>query len=152
MDSEKNSAIKKIILIDIVSIAVAYFVFNYLDYKLWLEDQKGKKRFSSFQFTIRSSVEHYYPQQPMGGIRELESGILNSFGNLCLISSSRNSQLSNMPPSAKKVYLENLSIESIKQRVMMDYLEWGETQIKEHGVAMMRILVPEYKEETQNEL
>lgn len=126
--------------------SVENFVFNYLDYKLWLEDQKGKKRFSSFQFTIRSSVEHYYPQQPMGGIRELESGILNSFGNLCLISSSRNSQLSNMPPSAKKVYLENLSTESIKQRIMMDYSVWGEDQIKEHRKDMMEILVPGNKE------
>ena len=82
----------------------------------------------------------------MGGVGELEPNTLNSFGNLCLISSSRNSQLSNMPPSAKKVYLENLSIESIKQRIMMDYLDWGENQIKEHRVAMVGILAPEYKE------
>lgn len=31
MDSEKNSVIKKIVLIDIVSVILAYFVFNYLD-------------------------------------------------------------------------------------------------------------------------
>lgn len=126
--------------------AVENFVFNYLDYKLWLQDlNSGKPRFSSFEFTIRSSVEHYYPQQPMGGMPELSDGDLNSFGNLCLISASRNSRLSNMPPLAKKevVVGEGLVVESIKQRIMMDEHVWDAGAIRSHRKAMVGLLLPE---------
>lgn len=126
--------------------AVENFVFNYLDYKLWLQDLKSKKpRFSSFEFTIRSSVEHYYPQQPMGGMPELSDGDLNSFGNLCLISASRNSRLSNMPPLAKKevVVGGGLVVESIKQRIMMDEHVWDAGAIRNHRKAMVGLLLPE---------
>lgn len=60
-------------------------VFNFLDYLLWLEHQ-GDEKVKPYEFTFRSSVEHYYPQNPLLGIDQLAPEDLHSFGNLCLIS------------------------------------------------------------------
>ncbi|MDD5462728.1 MAG: DUF1524 domain-containing protein [Methylococcales bacterium] len=80
------------------------FVFNYLDYLLWLERKDQHPVVKEFEFTFRSSVEHFYPQHPMEGHPVLESEALHEFGNLCLISHSKNSRLSNFPPKAKMAH------------------------------------------------
>jgi len=109
-------------------------VFNYLDYLLWMEKKEIDPIVSSFEYTFRSSVEHYYPQNPMEGYEKLPNTILNSFGNLCLISNSKNSKLSNLMPTAKKEYYANNNIDSIKQHFMMkvDAEIWKEDTIKKH--------------------
>jgi hypothetical protein len=43
------------------------FIFNYLDYLLWLKYKESDSKIKNFKFTFRSSVEHYYPQNPMPG-------------------------------------------------------------------------------------
>ena len=54
------------------------------------------KRITNFEYTFRSSVEHYYPQNPIEGKQsEIPQKWLHNFGNLCLISSSKNSKLNN---------------------------------------------------------
>ena len=119
--------------------AVENFIFNYLDYKLW---KQNRNRYPTFEFTVRSSVEHYYPQHPMDGITPLDEKTLNSFGNLCLISARRNSRLSNFSPVAKKdFYLKDSKVESIKQRLMLDYDKWSTEEIKTHGKEMREILI-----------
>lgn len=74
---------------------VPHFVFNYYDFIQW---NKGK--YSKFNFTYRSSVEHFYPQHPVDNNPLLKN--VDKFGNLCLISSSINSKFSNNMPKAKK--------------------------------------------------
>ena len=75
-------------------VAVENFVFNYYDYLLWKEGEKD------YDFSYRTSVEHFFPQHPAG--REpMDYVPLNMFGNLCLISSSTNSSFSNHMPTAK---------------------------------------------------
>jgi len=133
--------------------AVENFVFNYLDYRLWKfdwedhkNDPKKKQNYKDFKFTFRSSVEHHYPQNPPGDLRKLDE--VDKFGNLCLISSSENSCLSNFPPMDKKEHIENNikkgKIESIKQVRMIEKQEtkgkWGENEILEHGKEMKEIL------------
>ncbi len=66
-------------------------VFNYLDYLLWCRDRNKAEVVKRFEFTFRSSVEHFYPQHPMDGFRTLPDTSLHSFGNLSLISHSKNS-------------------------------------------------------------
>lgn len=118
--------------------AVENFIFNYLDYLLW----KTTTNFKNFEFTFRSSVEHYYPQNPMEGNKELEKEYLNNFGNLCLISSSKNSRLSNYMPQAKKDHYQNsTSIDSIKQRIMMTETKWSKQEITNHNEQMKKILL-----------
>jgi hypothetical protein len=118
---------------------VENFVFNYLDYLLW---NKNKTEYRTFEFIFRSSVEHYYPQHPIEGNISLAQEVLDKFGNLCLISSSINSKLSNYMPAAKKDhYNRNPIIESIKQRLMMKYDTWGEIEINKHGKEMKNIIL-----------
>lgn len=119
--------------------AVENFIFNYLDYLLWKREFKGHQ---NFEFAFRTSVEHYYPQRPLGNIEKLKSGI-DDFGNICLISSSKNSQLSNNLPSGKKDYYHKVGADSLKQQRMMDYDNWGVDEIREHGSEMETILFEE---------
>lgn len=116
------------------------FVFNFLDYALWKKMRLEDPVINRFKFTFRSSVEHYYPQQPMGGIAPLKKDLLDSFGNLCLISNSKNSKLSNYMPVAKKEHYgmsggasKSAAIDSVKQYLMMLVQdEWNEVQISLH--------------------
>ena len=138
---------------------VPNFVFNRLDYQLWKlfheQEQEQKVEILSendkwltiknkeaiwkkFRFTFRSSVEHHYPQHPSVG-DELESG-LNDFGNLYLLSQSKNSSLGNSSPEEKKKHYRNNEYDSLKQAIMMNYNEWTEREIKEHGEKMIEIL------------
>jgi len=121
---------------------VENFVFNYLDYLLWL---KESSRYKDFKFTFRTSVEHYYPQNPMESIPSLEEDVLNSFGNLCLIHSSENSRLSNFTPKAKKDFYAKQINSSLKQRIMMGYDSWEKKDIEKHDKEMRSILEDSFK-------
>ena len=128
---------------------VENFIFNFLDYLLWknrLVDSAEK-----FEFTFRSSVEHYYPQNPMDGFSKLKPKISDHFGNLCLISGSRNSRLNNyMPFDKKEHYQASPSVDSLKQRKMMKYLTWNEVEILEHGEEMRQIFEDQLNHEKYN--
>lgn len=122
-------------------------VFNYLDYLLWSKNTSAEIR--AFEFTFRSSVEHYYPQNPMQGQAPLAADVLDSFGNLCLISHSKNSRLSNFMPLAKTESYRNSRIDSIKQHYMMKTVlagnAWDEAAIEAHGMEMTEVLVDSLK-------
>ncbi|MGB7644504.1 MAG: DUF262 domain-containing HNH endonuclease family protein [Pseudomonas fluorescens] len=115
-------------------------VFNFLDYLLWLE-HRAKESVKSYEFTFRSSVEHYYPQHPLDGQVQLDADTLNSFGNLCLISHSKNSRLSNFMPSAKKEFYKNNTIDSVKQYLMMEKESWDADAIRAHSEQMNNVLL-----------
>ena len=142
-------------------VSVPNFIFNRLDYQLWKffheQEQEQEQRveilsendkwltiknkeaiWKKFRFTFRSSVEHHYPQHPSAG-DELESG-LNNFGNLYLLSQSKNSSLGNSSPEEKKKHYTNNEYDSLKQAIMMSYDKWGEDEIKVHGEKMLTIL------------
>ncbi|WP_283132280.1 DUF262 domain-containing protein [Enterovibrio norvegicus] len=139
--------------------AVQNFIFNRLDYLLWKHLLRGEsfdgigkdklgKHFGEFQFSFRTSVEHYFPQTDPSGATAKERGMDNvdRFGNLCLISPSSNSRLSNYSPTDKKsFYRENSRAESLKQAMMMSYEDWGPdgqgfTNIQNHEQAMLKLL------------
>ncbi len=124
-------------------------IFNWLDYLLWRNEEKDTI-VKAYEFSFRSSVEHYYPQTPLPGHDRLPDDILNSFGNLCLISHSKNSRLSNFMPEAKKEYYRNNTIDSIKQYKMMNYDHWTSVEIKEHDKEMKNILLNSLKSGEDN--
>ncbi len=142
---------------------VENFIFNYLDYLLWQDYRSDKNYFKikngqaftdnrvkDFEYTFRSSVEHYYPQHPIDEnliLKGQDANWLDNFGNLCLISGSKNSRLSNFMPTAKKdYYTGSVTIDSIKQRIMMEYEHWdtngsnNHNEIKEHSEKMTELL------------
>ena len=124
-------------------VLVPNFVFNRLDYQLW---QKYKDKYPKFRFAFRSSVEHHYPQHPSEehGLEKLEQAILDNFGNLYLLSQSKNSRLSNLPPEAKSTYYPNGDYDSLKQALMMEktkeFNKWKAEEILEHGKEMLVLL------------
>ncbi|MDX1751498.1 MAG: HNH endonuclease family protein, partial [Methylophaga sp.] len=125
------------------------FVFNFLDYLLWCRTRGSDEVAKRFEFTFRSSVEHFYPQHPMDGYPEMANGTLHAFGNLCLISHSKNSRLSNFQPKQKQehfaVSLANNEIDSLKLRAMLRLMEknncWGVDEIAQHEQEMLAVLL-----------
>lgn len=117
--------------------AVPNFIFNLLDYKLW-EKEKGEVKYKDFEFTYRDSVEHFYPQNPIGG-KPVEN--VDSFGNLCLITSDMNSRLNNLLPSAKRdIWNASKSQPSIKLSKMLETEKWDEEAIEMHKKKMLNVL------------
>ena len=134
---------------------VPHFIFNYLDYLLWenncfekylgddekfTSEAKIKQKIKDFKFTFRSSVEHYYPQNPKYP-KDTEPKNKDDFGNLCLINSWENSRLNNDLPEQKRqdLQIKDYAI-SIKQAIMMSYKDWSEEEIKKHGKAMKNLI------------
>lgn len=157
--------------------AVQSYVFNYLDYKIWdfvkSDDTENKSELSlllgrceadlldeqainqfkkvarKFKFTNRSSVEHHYPQTSKA--QEMDANLIDTFANLCLVSSATNSCLGNDYPEGKKktiIAKHGDKAESLKQRLMFCYKQWHEPDleyfnrcgIKPHGEAMFNLL------------
>ncbi|XEI32105.1 DUF262 domain-containing HNH endonuclease family protein [Aeromonas veronii] len=135
------------------------FVFNYLDYLLWVAGANKDVVTRNFEFTFRSSVEHFSPQHPMDGYPKIADTALHAFGNLCLISHSKNSRLSNFQPMQKQehfaVSLARNEIDSLKLHAMLQLMQqrqaWGEDEIDFHQKEMMTVLATEAsKMESQN--
>ncbi|WP_277350414.1 MULTISPECIES: DUF262 domain-containing HNH endonuclease family protein [unclassified Psychrobacter] len=128
------------------------FVFNYLDYLLWLNGNYPK-----FTFTARSSVEHFYPQNKRNDSifledKDAKDSLLHSFGNLCLISHSLNSRVSNDMPDVKVKYfsqngnMQSGQIDSLKLLKMIDCIQgkpdaWDKKIIAQHETEMLNIML-----------
>ena len=133
---------------------IDFFIFNYIDYCIWHGD---KNAYSDFEFTSRSSVEHFYPQHPLNG-PEMEGEYLHDIGNLCLISNSKNSELSNYSPSAKTEHYGKAGYDSLKQKLMMDVVNmkkrktsdtlqiWWNEDIDEHHGYIEDIVLSSFDE------
>lgn len=137
---------------------VRMFVFNYLDYLLWkdkateIRSVDGKVDYKSgFRFSMNNSVEHFSPQTPKAN-EKLDLVTLHSFGNLCLLTNSDNSSLSNDGPEQKAKILnskrDSMAPLSLKLELMMiEANAWGGSKseateaIKKHGDAMLKVLV-----------
>ena len=127
-------------------------VFNYIDYILIKDIQSGNdynikeanKFVNNFEFKFRSSVEHYYPQNPKEGFEKLNESILHSIGNLTLISHSKNSAMNNYMPKAKKEHYRNgQDADSVKQYIMLNKypdISWGEKEVVQHEEEIINLL------------
>jgi uncharacterized protein with ParB-like and HNH nuclease domain len=126
--------------------SVNRFVFNLLDYLIWNEDRNDH---NDFHFSYKNSIEHHYPQNPFESegmnSKKINDNDLNggcdNFGNLCLVSGSENSRLSNRLPTEKKGHKPS----SLKQKLMMKYDVWDNTEvglenIKSHREKMIGLL------------
>lgn len=103
---------------------VENFIFNFYDYLTW---KTNPRKYSKFEFSYRTSVEHFYPQTPMTGYPVLDKSTgLHSFGNLCLISRGMNSKFSNNMPMAKYKNFGNEDVLdglSLKLKEMMEIVK-----------------------------
>ena len=127
--------------------SVENFIFNLLDYLLWKNKCISD---NSFEFSFRSSVEHFYPQHPANGEKLTEINgfgeeYINSFGNLCLLSSNKNSRFTNNLPLAKVANFADTTHESLKLKLMMgitkENQQWRVDEIAAHGNDMEHLLL-----------
>lgn len=127
---------------------VNVFVFNYLDYLIWLQGNIKSEDKKKFRPSTQGSIEHFIPQTPIHKIEKVDHSIdIHSFGNLCLINRSLNSRVSNHQPLAKKEYYDESfknHIDSLKLYKMIETLEkhndeWNIDAITEHETEMLEL-------------
>ena len=143
-------------------------VLAYLDYILYREcvastqDSKLKqklqnafkaignvnlKNLKEWEFNFRDSIEHFYPQNPSSdSMVRMDDAVLNSFGNLALVTTSSNSKFSNLAPSAKQTTYPNIITQSLKLILMSacikgNNLDEYKQAINEHEKEMRAFLL-----------
>lgn len=105
---------------------------------LIIKISKNKSLFNDFRFRQLNSIEHLFPQSYSG----LPIKDKHRFGNLCLISSSQNSQGNKESVANKKSRYKNDS-SSLKRVIMFNSFEnevWGEEQILRHESEIKKLL------------
>lgn len=102
-----------------MGVETPHIAFNYLDYLLW---EENPKKYKDFNFEYRTSVEHWFPQQPSEGtFAKWKQEEVDNFGNLCIIQRNVNSKFSNLEPHSKKAsFKEMISKGSLKLRLMAE--------------------------------
>ena len=127
---------------------VNVFVFNYLDYLIWLNGNIKSEDKKKFRPSTQGSIEHFIPQTPIHKIEKVDHSIdIHRFGNLCLINRGLNSRVSNHQPLAKKEYYDESfknHIDSLKLYKMIETLEdhkneWNIEAITKHENEMFGI-------------
>lgn len=118
-----------------------HVVLNYLDFLLWRRD---RRRYGDFAFEFRTSVEHWYPQNPSDDTFVRWDGV-DRFGNLCLVQRSVNSKFSNLNPLAKKAtFREMIASGSLKLREMARLTnggdDWKDGACQRHEEGMLQLL------------
>ena len=86
----------------------------------------------------RSSIEHCYPRNPEDDAKKVDErqlDKLNQLGNLCLVSHSENSRLSNLLPEAKRGKViarlnSGRSTQSLSQLIMLMHETWDASAIE----------------------
>ena len=118
-----------------------HLVLNYLDYLLWRRDREGC---GDFAFEFRTSVEHWYPQNPSDGTFVRWDGV-DRLGNLCLVQRNANSRFSNLNPVAKKAtFQQMIAGGSLKLREMARLTtgvdDWKHGACQRHEEEMLMLL------------
>lgn len=144
-------------------------IFSYLDYILYRDcilgnknneirsklqsafykiKNKNLKTLQEWEFGFRNSVEHFYPQHPSEDSIKImkDKEVLNSFGNLALITTSGNSKFSNLAPSSKLETYPSVIAQSLKLILMSQCMKGNdideyEKAIKQHSEQMLDILL-----------
>ncbi|MCI5981599.1 MAG: DUF262 domain-containing HNH endonuclease family protein [Bacteroidales bacterium] len=113
----------------------------------------------NYVFIRNRSIEHIAPQHPKTESKlqwsesEDDNKLLNSFGNLVMISQGLNSALSNESYEVKTAHVQSYyngaksgSIESLKLLLVhQNYSKWDREAIKEHGENMYELLVKSFE-------
>ncbi|WP_299184943.1 DUF262 domain-containing HNH endonuclease family protein [uncultured Psychrobacter sp.] len=128
---------------------VNIFVFNYLDYLIWLKGNIKSDDKKKFRPSTQGSIEHFIPQTPIHKDEKVDDRrYIHRFGNLCLINRGLNSRVSNHKPLAKKEHYDESfknHIDSLKLYKMIETLEqhndeWNIDAITEHETEMFSLL------------
>lgn len=122
------------------------------EFKIWDGIENQKNIYDKFYITKTGSVEHIQPQSEatgsFEGLDENGNRKIDNFGNLALITSSRNSSLGNKSVGIKKAAIKywikgDQSIQSLKMLLALhdvDKNTWDFEKAKNHGDEMKKLL------------
>lgn len=126
-------------------------VFTYLDYLL-ITQESGSTFTKDFTFSFRTSIEHFYPQNPdeQQSGTQVSAANLHSLGNLALVSVGTNSKFSNSLPHAKASnFRGHIETQSPKLHLMAEATRrtgaWDDEAVQEHHDQMMAIIQRDLK-------
>jgi len=120
----------------------SHYWFYKLEYILWHElRNKRDNRWRSFRMTAKNSVEHISPQNPESfDSNTVSPEVLNSFGNLSLVSRSINSEYSNKPYAEKRARFtekNRVVVDSLKMDLIYGNKSWSDALAKSHQAEML---------------
>ena len=142
--------------------ATPHYVFYFLEYHLWKdlnsedkiwENAKINKKnlYENYKISRLNSVEHIHPQSKVNQSGFSNEKELDNFGNLALLSSSRNSSLGNLEVNEKLARVENWlkmgNAQSLKMILALkENLDWNFESVKNHREKMVNY----YKSKIEN--
>ncbi|WP_167525722.1 DUF262 domain-containing protein [Cupriavidus oxalaticus] len=130
-----------------------HYWFQKLEYVLWKRraelPELTQERWRAFRISSKNSVEHVHPQQHEHRHEQLEPRVLDSFGNLCLLSPGENSSYSNQNPGKKLIDFEAKAVyDSLKLAHVFARMKregWNATSIQNHLDRMLQLLRQHYE-------
>lgn len=143
----KKSCLSLDILSQTLGTEFPHYWFYKLEYVLWYRRESlGKKeRWENFRMRAKNSVEHISPQTPQVKIDKnvVSEDVLNTFGNLALVSRSINSEYGNKPYNEKRQHFLNrnmTSVDSLKMDLIYENLVWNDELAIDHQYKMIELL------------
>jgi len=119
-----------------------HYWFYKLEYILWEQNKEEMGgNWKAFRMTAKNSVEHISPQKPEKfDSNQVSKSILNTFGNLSLVSRNINSEYNNKPYSEKRArFLEKnrAVVDSLKMYLIYENDKWNDSLAKKHQQDML---------------
>jgi uncharacterized protein with ParB-like and HNH nuclease domain len=123
-----------------------HYWFYKLEYLLWKNWVKREvPEFKRYRITSKNSIEHVFPQNEENN-KEIEKNILDSFGNLALLSVGQNSSYSNQDVAKKRIDFNNKSTyDSLKLAKIYSKDSWNSEQIKQHQEETIKLFENHYE-------
>ncbi len=132
-----------------------HYWFQKLEYVLWKCRKNlpflDERYLRDFRIASKNSVEHVHPQQHEYRQEQLAHDVLNSFGNLALLSPGENSSYSNQDPEKKRVDFERKATYDALKLAHIFHLmgreKWNAAKMERHRQSMLELLLEHYRVE-----
>ncbi len=127
-------------------LSFAHYWFYKLEYVLWSTNaaRLNAQQRAQFRMTAKNSIEHISPQTAQDvDLDTVSSEVLDTFGNLALVSRGINSEYGNKPFNEKRKHFENRNrerIDSLKMKLIYAHKRWGDAQARQHQQDMIDLL------------
>lgn len=136
--------------------SLPHYWFYKIEFVLWYyRNILGKmEAWKDYKMTARNSIEHIGPQNPRSPEDKVCKEMLNTMGNLVLVTRSINSEYGDKAFSVKKsIFLDKKSkgsIDSLKSDLIYEHQEWNDEMAKKHFEKIMELLNAYFREHKLN--
>lgn len=133
-----------------------HYWFYKIEFVLWYYRNKlGKAEvWKDYKMTARNSIEHIGPQKPRAPEDKVCNEMLDTMGNLVLVTRSINSEYSDKSFGVKKsMFLDKKgkgSIDSLKSDLIYEHQYWNDKLAKNHFEKIMELLNTYFMEHKLN--